>query len=73
MINRKTLIIILVLVVFTIGYFNFLEAIRYDMPTTQDYKENPPCEFEKLDNGYTQLPNCAQYKFLGGKPKGIGD
>jgi len=59
------LIGLLILTCFTIGYYSILDKTNYGVPTYDEYRNNPECEFKQLGDGYIQLTNCVKYKFVG--------
>ena len=67
----KTITIVLIgllfLTCFTFGYYYVLDKMDYGVISYDEYLENPECEFKQLDDGWTQLSNCATYKFIGEK------
>lgn len=63
----KTIVIIIIGIIFlglfTFSYYLFLDKINYGVLTLEEYKENPECDFTKLNNGWTQINNCEIYKY----------
>jgi len=57
-------IVITIFLLFTICYSIYLNEIDYGVRDYDDYYDNPDCKPSLLDNGYTQLSNCAKYKWI---------
>ena len=61
------IISILFLSLFAVGYYYVLDKINYGVISLDEYKNNPPCELKRLDEGWVQLSNCAKYIYVGKK------
>ncbi len=59
----KTIAYILIALILFTAFYTFV-IFKFDIgvPSYDDYKNNPPCEFKQVEDGYTQLDNCAVYK-----------
>jgi len=56
------LIVIVLIVLFAVVYTFIVFEYDFGVMDYDQYMNNPPCEFKQLDDGYTQIPNCAKYK-----------
>ena len=56
------LIGVLFLGIFTFVYTFALLKNNHGVMNYDDYYDNPPCEPKYLDDGWTQIHNCAIYK-----------
>jgi len=53
---------ILGLLLFAVMYGFILYKSDYGVMNYDTYIYNPPCEFKQLEDGWTQIPDCAVYK-----------
>jgi len=62
----KTLTIVFLMLIFltcfSFCYYHVLDQTNFGVISYDDYVDNPPCEFKKLEDGWTQLSNCAVYR-----------
>ncbi|GAG80023.1 unnamed protein product [marine sediment metagenome] len=62
--NTKLIALVIIgLLVFTFVYYIILDKTNYKIISDEEYKNNPECEFKKLDDGYIQITNCMKYKY----------